>query len=123
MSINEDPTLSTTNLNETYDVRSLVYFWGSNIKLEVFEMAYGSNRYNSVDPELFMAHRTDDRNPTTAFSEALELQEIYDSFGIYNELVSLEGEDHGAWSAEVDGKSLFELSFDFLVARQGLSME
>ncbi len=123
ISVTDDPTLSSTNLDETYDVKSLIYFWGSNIKLEVLEMAYGVNRYDSEDPELFMAHGTDDRNPTTAFSEALELQEIYGSFAIYNELVSLEGEDHGAWSAEVDGKGLFEMSFDFIVARQGLNVE
>ena len=45
-----------TNLNETYDVQSMIYFWGSNIKLEVFEMVYGTDRYDSSDPELFMAH-------------------------------------------------------------------
>ena len=119
----EDPTLSTTNLDEAYDVKSLIYFWGSNIKLEVLELAYGVTRYDSEDPELFMAHGTDDRNPTTAFSEATELQGIYDSFGVYNELVPLEGKDHGAWGATVDGKGLFELSFDFLVDRQGLNLE
>ena len=119
----EDPTLSTTNLNETYDVRSMVYFWGSNAKLEVLEMTYGVDRYDSEDPELFMAHGTDDRNPTTAFSEATELQEIYDSLGIHNELVPLEGADHGAWDATVDGKGLFEMSFDFLVERQELNVE
>ena len=70
-----------------------------------------------------MAHGTDDRNPTTNFSEATELQEIYDSLGIYNELVSLEGEDHGAWNAEVNGKGLFEMSFDFIVSRQNLNVE
>ena len=28
ISITDDPTLSTTNLNETYNVKSMVYFWG-----------------------------------------------------------------------------------------------
>ena len=33
--MSDDPTLSTTNLNETYEVQSLVYFWGSNVKIEL----------------------------------------------------------------------------------------
>ena len=83
-------------------------------------MVYDVNRYDENDPELFMAHGTDDRNPTTAFSEATELQEIYDSLDVYSELVPLEGADHGAWNAKVDGKSLSELTFDFIVWRQDL---
>ena len=30
---------------------------------------------------------------------------------------------HGAWNGEVDGKGLFEMSFDFLVKRQSLLLE
>ena len=30
---------------------------------------------------------------------------------------------HGAWNAKVDGKGLFELTFDFLVERQSLIVE
>ncbi len=35
--LDDDPTLSTTNLSVTYDVKSMIYFWGSNIKLDVLE--------------------------------------------------------------------------------------
>ena len=45
------------------------------------------------------------------------------SLGIYNELVPLDGEDHGAWDAVVDGQGLFEMCFDFVVSRQGLRVE
>lgn len=123
MTITEDPTLSTTNLNQIFDVKSMIYFWGSNVKLELLEAIYGLNRYDSNDPELFMAHGTMDPNPTTTFSEATELSNIYDSLGIYNELIPLEGEGHGAWDATVNGKSLSEMSFDFLVERQDLRVE
>ena len=128
--ISFDPTLSTTNLNETYSVKSMVYFWGSNIKLDVFEAVYDLekyDRYDSNDPELFMGHgqATD---LVTPYEEALELQEIYNSLGIYNKLVTLllpngEPAGHGAWNAIVDGKGLFEMSFDFLVERQSLNLE
>ena len=136
MDISEDPTLSTTNLNESYVVQSMVYFWGSNIKLDVFEGVYGLNqydRYDSGDPALFMGHGTA-QDLVTPYDEALELQEIYNSLGIYSELKTLmvpSATDptmlvpagHGAWNGEVDGKGLFEMSFDFLVDRQQLILE
>ena len=101
----------------------MVYLWGSNVKVELYEAIYGLNRYGSDDPELFMAHGTLDANPTTTFSEATELKDIYDSLEIYNELFPLEGAGHGAWDATVDGMSLSDLSFEFLVDRQNLNVE
>jgi len=123
ISINDDPTLSTTNLEQTYEVKSMVYFWGSNVKLELFEDVYGAYLYDSNDPELFMAHGTNDVNPSTPYSEATELQEIYDSLSIHNALVTLEGAGHGAWDATVDGQNLSEITFDFIVNRQNLTVE
>lgn len=117
-----DPTLSTTNPNESVTVQNLVHFWGSNVKLDLFEAVYGLGRYDAADPELLMIHGTG-YDPVTPFSEAEELQAIYDSLGVYSQLIPLEGAGHGAWSATVDGKNLFELTFDFLAERQGLSIE
>ena len=122
ISTTDDPSLATTNLNETYTVRSMVYFWGSNIKLDVFEGVYDLNRYDSNDPELFMAHG-DQYDAVTPYEEALELQDIYGSLGIHSELVTLEGYGHGAWDATVNGKGLSELSFEFITERQGLVVE
>lgn len=130
ISISDDPTLSTTNLNESYKVRSMVYFWGSNKKLDVFEAVYDLeqyDRYDPSDPELFMGHGTAE-DPVTPYEEALELQGIYDSLGIYNKLVTLllpngNPAGHGAWNAVVDGKGLSELTLDFLVERQNLTVE
>ena len=136
ITINDDPTLSSTNLNETYSVRSMVYFWGSNSKLDLHEKVYNLakyDRYDANDPELFMAHG-EATDPQTPYSEALELQDVYDSLGIYNHLATLMVPNpsnpselvdagHGAWDGEVDGKGIFELSFDFLVERQNLTVE
>ena len=116
ISIEQDPTLATTNLNETYDVKSMIYFWGSKVKLDVFEAVYGFDRYDVDDPELFMAHG-DGKDPVTPYEGALALQDIYDSLNVHSELVTLEGHGHGAWNAVVDGKGLFELTFDFLTER------
>ena len=63
----------------------------------------------------------------TPYEEALELQEIYNSLGIttnwllFTERRSKRGT--AAWNAIVDGKGLFEMSFDFLVERQNLNLE
>ncbi len=119
--IADDPTLSTSNVDETYVVRSMIEFWGGNIKLEIFESVYGMDRYDSNDPELFIAHGTLD--PTVLFSEASELDSIYNSLGIYHEFIPLVDQGHGAWNATVNGKSLSEMSFDFLVERQNLIAE
>ena len=67
-------------------------------------------------------------DPVTPYEEALELQDIYQSMGVYSELVTLllpngEPAGHGAWDAEVDGKGLSELTMDFLVDRQGLDLQ
>lgn len=123
ISTTDDPSLSTTNLDMSYEVQSMIYFWGADVKLELYESVYGLNRYDSNDPELFMAHGTMDVNPSTPFSEATELEGIYDSLGIYNELVPLEGAGHGAWNAQVEGLSLNELTFNFIVERQNLNVE
>ena len=122
ISIAEDPTLTTTNLEQSYSVRSMVYFWGSNIKLDVFGTLYDVYPYDSNDPELFMAHGNK-ADPVTPYSEALELQDIYESIGVHSELVTLDSFGHGAWNATVDGKGLYELSFDFLIDRQNLNIE
>lgn len=136
ISVAEDPTLSTTNLNQTYKIKSMVHFWGSNQKLDMFEGVYKLDqydRYDNNDPELFMGHG-EGYDPVTPYEEALELQEIYNSLGIYNELKTLlvpSDSDptvlvpggHGAWNGEVDGKSLFEMSFEFLINRQNLTVE
>ncbi len=121
ISITEDPTLVTANLGETYKVRSMVEFWGSNVKIDLYGSVYGVDRYDENDPELLIAHGTLD--PAVLFSEATELDSIYNSLGIYHEVYPLEGEGHGAWSAEVDGLGLFDLSFEFLVERQNLTIE
>jgi len=130
MTVNDDPTLSTTNLDESYEVKCMVYFWGSNMKLDLFEAVYEldqHDRYDNSDPELFMAHGTAE-DLVTPYEEALELQTIYDSLNIYNQLATItlpngNPAGHGAWNGVLDGKSLFELSFDFLVERQNLTLE
>ena len=85
------------------------------------------DRYDANDPELFMAHGTAE-DPVTPYEGALELQSIYDSIGVHNNLATIllpngNPAGHGAWNGVVDGKGLSELTFDFLVERQELVVE
>lgn len=123
LSVEEDPTLSTTNLNESYRVNSIISYWGSSIKLDLFEQIYGEQRFDSNDPKLFMAHGTLDNSPYTEFSNSMDLLSVYASLDVYAELLPLEGYGHGAWDALVNNKDLSEHSFDFLVQQQGLNVQ
>ena len=89
--------------------------------MDVFEAVYGVDRYDADDPELFMAHG-DGNDPVTPYEGALALQDIYDSLNVHSKLVTLEGHGHGAWNAVVDEKGLFDLTFDFLIERQNLTL-
>ena len=133
----EDSTLETTNLHQTYSVRSIVNFWGGPVKLDNFHLfnsiaeTSADYRFDSNDPELFTAHGTSDPNSFTppprheVHNPANDnlIHAIYTDLGIYNEYIPLVNKGHDAWDATVDGKSLFKLAFDFLVERQGLQVE
>jgi len=97
ISLMDDPTLATTNLDQTYEIKSIVDYWGSNTALEVHEIIYGNHHFDSNDPPLFIAHGTED--PTVLFSEAEELVRLYDSTGVHVQLNTLEGRGHGPWGA------------------------
>ena len=121
LSINEDITLSSTNLFETYEVKTILDFWGSDNTIEVLELIYGYERFDSNDPAMFIAHGTED--PTVPFSSAEDLKNICETNEIDFVYYPLEGKGHGPWGATVNGKSLSDLSFDFIVDNQNLNVE
>ena len=113
----------------------MVLLWGNTGVLDFHEGVYNLDQYDRFDvndPELFMGHG-EAEDLQSPYGEALELQDFNNSLGIYSELKTLlvpveeEPTDlvpagHGAWNVEVDGKSLFEMSYEFIVARQGLNL-
>jgi hypothetical protein len=121
LSINDDNTLSSTNLSETYEVKTILDFWGSAKTIEVLELIYGYERFDQSIPAMFIAHGTADA--TVPFSNAIDLKAIYEFNNTEFIYYPLEGSGHGAWSATVDGKSLSDLSFDFIVVNQNLNLE
>ncbi len=121
ISLSEDNTLSTTNLSQTYEVKTILDFWGSGVSIEILESIYGYQKFDSNDPALFIAHGTED--PTVPFSSAEDLKTIWETNKIDFVYYPLEGKGHGAWGATVNGKSLSDLSFDFIVENQSLNVE
>ena len=121
ISSSEDNTLSSTNLSQTYEVQTILDFWGSTESIEILESIYGHQRFDSNDPALFIAHGTED--PTIPISSAEDLKTTCETNEIDFVYYPLEGKGHGPWGATVDGKSLSDLSFEFIVENQNLNVE
>ena len=121
ISLSEDSTLSTTNLSQTYEVQTILDFWGNNASIEILELVYGYQRFNSNNPSLFIAHGTEDT--TVPFSSAEDLKTIWETNEIDFVYYPLQGKGHGPWGATVNGNSLSDLSFDFVVNNQNLIVE
>lgn len=121
LSVTQDPTLSTTNLNQNFKVETIIDFWGSKANLDVFELVYGNQRFDSNDPSMLIVHGTNDT--TVPFSNAVDLKTICETNSIPHAFYPLQGQGHSAWNATVNGKSLEELAFDFIVEQQELNVE
>lgn len=121
LSLTQDFTLSSTNPTQTYEIQTILDFWGSDNSIEVLELIYSYQRFDMDDPALFIAHGTED--PTVPFSSAEDLKAIYENNEVDFAYYPLEGKGHGPWGATVNGKSLSDLSFDFIVDNQNLEVE
>ena len=121
LSTTEDPTLTSTNLEQGFEVKTIIDFWGSKISLDALEEIYGHQRFETNDPPLLIVHGTED--PTVPFSKAEDLKAIYDANEIPLAYYPLDGVGHGAWNATVDNKRIEELAFDFIVETQALTLE
>ena len=116
--ITQDPTLATTNLDQTYRIRTILDFWGGKTGLDILEALYGKHRFNSNNPTLLIAHGAED--PTVPFSKAEDLKSIYEVNEVPFVFYPLKGKGHGVWGATFNNKHLDKLSFDFIVEQQNL---
>ncbi len=122
ISLSNDPSLATTNLNSNnYTIKTILDFWGSGVAVTANNNIYGYNRFDATDPPIMISHGTNDQ--TVPYSEALNLKDIYTSTGANHILYTLENRGHGPWDATVNGKKLEELSFDFIVEQQKIIVE
>lgn len=121
ISLNTDPTLTTTNLNKSYTIKTILDFWGSGVAVTATNNIYGYQRFDRSDAPIMIAHGNADS--TVKYTNAIELRDIYTSTGATYKLYTLVNRGHGPWDAIVNGKKLEELSFDFIVEQQKLIVE
>jgi para-nitrobenzyl esterase len=121
LSITEDPTLSTTNINQPAKVHTIIDFWGGEAYVKILELLYGLQRFDSNDALILIAHGTNDN--IVDFSSAETLKNNYQITGVDYEFHPLQGFGHSAWDATVNGKSLSDLAFDFITLEQEMVIE
>ena len=117
----QDPTLTSTNYNQAYTVKTILDFWGSDSSIETLELIYGYQRFDQNIPSIFIAHGTEDT--TVPYSNAEDLKAIYQANNADFVFYALEGRGHGAWGTTIDGESLSDLSFAYVLEVQNLIAE
>ena len=118
VSIADDPTLASTNLDQSSSVATVIDHWGGSAVLTMLGMLEGGSRFDPSDAPVSIVHGTDDA--TVDFSEAESLRDAYETTGVAYAWHPLEGAGHGAWGATIDGRPLVESAADFIVEVQDL---
>ena len=121
ISEDDDPTLAGTHLEQSSKVHTVIDHWGGTGIVKVLEMMTPGDRFDATDAPISIVHGT--RDPTVLFSEAEEIKAEYERTGVNYAWYPLRGEGHGPWDVEVDGKSLTDLAFDFIVEQQDLMVD
>ena len=86
----------------------------------ILEALDGRSRFDATDAPLSIVHGTDD--PAVPFIQAEMLRDAYTATGVPFAFHPVEGGGHGIWDEIIDGLSLEELAFQFIVAQQGLQL-
>ena len=113
ISLDDDPTLETTNLSAEASVHVVLDHWGGPGHLEILEGIDGVSRFDETDVPILIVHGTAD--PTVPYEQSERLAAAYEQTGVPYELYPVEGGGHGIWNASIEGQSLSELAFDFMV--------
>ena len=116
-----DGTITQNNLNQSFEVHSIIDLWGSDVALDALESIYSLQRFDSNDPPVMIVHGTQDT--TVLFTEAEDLRDRCIDNNIPFEFFPIEGGGHAVWGATVDGDDLERLTFEFIVEQQGLTVE
>ncbi len=112
LTLEQDPTLASTNMDVEYDIQAVVNHWGGAGMMQILSDVYEHDRFDSTDAPLLIVHGTGDE--TSDYSNAEELVTIYNGNGVHNDIVPLPDAGHGAWGFEFDDETIPSgLSFDF----------
>jgi len=121
LSLVDDPTLATTHLGQPSKIHTILDFWGSENYVRALEQVYQIQRLDTNDAPILIAHGTADA--IVPFSNAVALQTTYQATGVDYAFYTLQDQEHEAWDALIAGKTLSEVSFEFIAAQQALIVE
>ena len=121
LSVMQDPTLQSTNLSESFQVQTVLDFWGGRASVDALSALDDEERFDSDNAPLMIVHGTAD--PTVDYAKATSLDATYNANGIPCTLYPIENGGHGIWGATVNGAQLWSLGFAFMVEQQGLKVE
>lgn len=118
LSVEDDPSLMTTNLDQPSEVHAIIDLWGGAWGVDIITDIADVVAFDETDAPIMIVHGTRDR--TVDFSEAERLRDKYEATGVPYAFYPLERAGHGAWNATVDGKNLTQLAYDFIIEQQAL---
>ncbi|MEM9466439.1 MAG: alpha/beta hydrolase [Actinomycetota bacterium] len=120
VSIDDDPTLASTNLDQSSSVATVIDHWGGSAVLTMLGFLDSGSRFDPTDAPVSIVHGTADT--TVDFAEAENLRSAYESTGVPYAWHPLEGAGHAAWRATIDGRPLVESAADFIIETQRLDV-
>ncbi len=117
----DDPTLNTTNYNQSFKVKTIIDLWGSGVALDAHSLVYLKNHHDKNDPPIFIFHKKNDK--FVPFEYAEKLVKKYKFLKIPYAFYPIDKEGHEAWEVSFDDKYIDRLSFEFIVEQQKLIVE
>lgn len=123
LTLQDDATLATTNLDQPATVHTVVALSMTPAANTLLETIYGINPYDETDAPIMIMNGTEDR--LVDISEAEMVAEQYEATGVPYAFYPVDGAGHSLnfMNAEVDGKVPMELAFDFVVEQQKLVIQ
>lgn len=118
--ITADTTLSTTNLSAGSTIHTIIDHWGGINHMTYLQAITGQSRFDANDPPISIVHGTADVD--VPYTQAEALRDAYITSGAVYEFNPLVGAGHSAWSATINGKTLPENAYQFIVSKQKLTV-
>jgi fermentation-respiration switch protein FrsA (DUF1100 family) len=116
----DDPTLESTNLSQSSAVQVIIDHWGGVGMLEQLTLLDGISRWDATDAPVQIVHGTQDES--VSFENAQAIKAHYEQTGVPYSYYPLDA-GHGAWSAKIEGKTLWESAYDFAVIHLALEVQ
>lgn len=120
LSAEQDPTLASTNPEQSGRVAAVLDFWGGTEPVQGLHDAFdGPTRWDAADAPVLIVHGTADR--IVPIERGQEIRDAYDASGAAYEYVEIQNAGHGPWGAMVGDKNLRELGEAFLLEHLDLT--